>query len=1021
MKITEYCVRRPITVTMIYVAITILGVISLFTIPLEFMPSADFPEVDMDIPYPSSSPTDVQKRITQKLENALSTMPGIEKMTSRSSEAGSHMHLWFKSGSNVDYQVLDVRERIDQIRDDLPDDLDVIWIWKFDSESIPIFILGVYADEWSPDVNDTLDRVLVSDLRRVDGVANAEVWGQEEQRILVEVDRAKLDQYGLSLLQLYQTLLSNNVTLDSGQVMYRSKLYDLRIVGQARGPEEIREFPVTKDIKIGDVADVGFDYESTLVRGRINRQRAAVVMLRKESGANTVNTCVRVQKALAKLIENPKLKDLKISTNVFFDQSIEITNAVNGLRESGYQGAFLAAVVLLLFLHNIRATLIIGISIPTSILITVLIMHLVLNMSFNMISLSGMMLGIGMLVDNSIVAMEAIFTCLQNGMSRRKAAVAGVQEVGIAISVSTTTTLIVFLPLLFTSASESVVIMREFGVVLCLSISASLLVALTLVPLLASLFGVSKSVAEIKTPRWFEIMRGGFIGVLKFALERRSWAMATVVVLLLLTGIPIALIEKEFVPETAMRIVRILVRLDRTRSLEGIDALVDKVESKLWAHKQEWGVESMTAFFNRNFIELNMFLPVYETPKMTRNQVKDLAKEMLRKEANWPGVEYDFENMGFEGSPAGGLSVRVLGENPTILYEVAERMRSRLAQVPGIIEVKPIAQESEREMNIKLDSELASVYGVNPTLAAYEIAYGVRGTNAGWVQNRDRQLSVVMQLREDDRRDVQTLGNYLIRNDQGQKIRVGSFADIGPVPIPKSIQRENRRTRLQIPIEYEGRDLFKLKEKIAAALDGFAMPRGYAWTMGDQFDDVREAFTTLGIAIALAIVLVFIVMVAQFESFFLPFVIMFSMPFGLIGVYWFLYIAGHTLNVLSGAGVLLLAGVVVNNAIVLVDHVNQLRARGLDRHQSLVQATEDRLRPILLTAVTTIVGLIPMAMGASDQGRLIYSPLAVAVLGGMLTSTLLIPLLIPTIYSISDDAVARLRRWWKSVAASGYK
>ncbi len=1020
MKITDYSLKRPVTTVMIYVGLLILGIISILNVPLEFMPKADFPEIDMEIPYPASSPLEVQKRITKKLEDAISTLPGIEKMTSRSSQTGAHMHIWFESGSNVDFEVLEVRERIDQVRDELPDDLDRIWLWKFDSESIPIIIMGVNADKWTPEVNEFVDRTMARDLRRVDGVANVEIWGQQKRRVLVEVDRSRLDKYGVSMVELYRALLANNVTLDSGQVHHRGLKYDVRIVGQAHGPEEIADFPVTENIKVGDVAEVGFDYTSTMFRGRINRRRAAVMLIRKESGANTVETCRRVRRTLDSISKNRKLRELGVETKVFFDQSTEITLAVSGLRKTGIEGAVLAFFVLLIFLRDVRSTAIISIAIPSSIMIAVLVMYLVLDMSFNMISLSGLMLGVGMLVDSSIVAMEAIYSHLQLGRSPPQAAKEGLKEVGAAISVATTTTLIVFLPLLFVSSgSETVIIMREFGTVLCLSIAASLLVALTLIPLLASFLGAKS--AKVQTPGWFAAFRKRYMGMVGAALGHRKKALVMVVGFLFLTVLPFSLTEKEYVPQTAMRVVRTLVWVDRAKTLDEIDEMVDKIESRLWNRREEWGVDSMTAIFNRNFIEINMFLPIYETPKLLRNEVKERARKVLETEANWPGVTYDMENMGFEGAPAGGVNVRVLGENPEKLYRVAEDLREELKGVKGITEIKPLTRKAEREIDISMDRELAAVYGVDPTLAAYEIAYGIRGTRAGWVQYRDRQVDVVMQLREEDRENIPALQNYPLHNEKGQTIRLSSVATISPRPIPRSIHRENRRTRLKIPLEYEGRDLFRLKERITTALEDFPMPRGYKWTMGDRFDKVRTAFVVLLMALGLAVALVFIVMVAQFESFFLPFVIMFSIPFALTGAYWSLYLTGNTLNIISGAGMLLLTGIVVNNAIVLVDHVHNLRKKGYSARESLLQGSRDRFRPILMTAITTMVGLFPMALGANDQGRMIYSPLAIAVLGGLLTSTLLIPVVIPTIYSVSDSAVLRLRKWWAGVTSAARK
>lgn len=1009
MKITQYCLRRPITTVMFFIALMILGIVSMYRLPLEFMPKADFPELDIQIPYPASSPDEVNERIIKPIEEAISTLPGIEKIVSRASINGAFMHVSFKSGSNVDYEVLEIREKIDIIRDELPQDLDFIWIWKYDSESIPIFILGVYAQRYEPEINDLVDQKIARELRKVDGVANVELWGEEQKRVLVEVDREKLNQYGIRLLNVFQAIVTNNLTLDAGQVLHNGKRYDIRVVGQAVGPDEIRNFPITEQVKIGDVAEVRFDYTFGMFRGRIDRQRAYIILVRKESGSNTVQVCRQVRKVLERVLADPALTVHGIKTRVFFDQSQEITKAISGLRASGIQGGILAALVLFLLLRNLASTLIICLAIPTSIVIAIIAMHLGLGMSFNMISLSGLMLGIGMLVDNSIVVMEAIYSKMQEGINGRRAALEGAKEVGLAIAVSTTTTLIVFLPLVFAAASESVVIMREFGIVLCLSISASLFVALTLIPLLAGWLLSSSKAKVMGTPSWFLSFHSFYMKTMQRALKRRRRAVLIFVAFFVLTFIPALLIEREFIPDTALRIVRILVKFERALAIEDIDKVVDSIEAKLWRHKDDWGVETMAAFFNKDFVEINLILPEYD-PKLSRNTVKELVKKYLAKEANYPGVSYDLETMGFEGPVSGGLSVRVLGDDPQVLMEYAERMRERLKTIPELTDVKPIAYESEKELSIYLDRELAKIYDVDITQAGYEIAYGIRGVNAGWVQHQDKQVDIVMQLKEEHRNTLTAVKNYPISNREGKLIPLGSFAKIASNPVPRAIRRENRRTAVRIPIEYSQKDLFTLKKKIASALEGFSLPRGYAWTMSDEFDKVRDAFITLLEAIALAIVLVFIIMVAQFESFFLPFVIMFSMPFAVIGVYWGLFITGNTMNVLSGAGMLLLAGIVVNNAIVLVDHINNLRKKGLDKRESLVKAASDRLRPIMMTGATTLVGLFPMALGANDQGRLIYSPLAIAVLGGIFTSTTLVPILIPVIYSYSDDAVETIKQ-----------
>lgn len=1012
MRIAELSIKRPVTTIMVYVALLILGGISLYRIPLEFMPKADFPIVDIQIPYLASTPDEVFQRIVRPIEEALSTLSGIEKIKSRSSVNGGYLQVMFKTEANIDYEVLEVREKIDIIRDDLPEDLDVIWIWKFDSESIPVFIVGIHAEKYDSEVNDLVDRRIGQEIRRVDGAANVEVLGMEDKRVLVEVDRDRLEQHGVSLIQVFQSLVSNNMVLDAGQVINRGKRYDVRVMGQVSGPKEIRRFRVAHNVKIEDVADVKFDYSSGLMRGRINRERAYLIFARKESGANTVEVCRNIHKVIEGVQDDPDLIKKGIQTVVFFDQSREITRAIGGLRSTGIQGGLLAFIVLFLFLRNARSTLIISIAIPMSIILAILIMHLLLDMSFNMISLSGLMLGIGMLVDNSIVIMEAIYSKIQEGMPAREAAVEGSNEVGVAISVATTTTLIVFLPLIFAAASNSVVIMREFGIVLCLSVGSSLFVALTLVPLLAS--RLLKPGEGLGTPNWFLVFRNKYTGLLGSALDHRGRTFGIFLAFLLLTYLPITLVEREAVPETMMRLVNVHPKIHRTQSLDGVDKIVRAIEDKLWKYREEWDMETLIAFFNRDFVEINIILPEYD-PGMERNEVKRRAEEVLKNEANWPNIDYDLENMGMGGGPSLGLNVRVFGDDPHVLFSVAEKVRSRLLTIPELTNVKPISLADEREIDIHIDRDLALVYNVDVTQAAYEIAYGIRGTNAGWVQHFDRQIDVVLQLQEEDRDTVDRIRNFPMMNKRGDVIPLGSFASISSVPIPRSIGRYNRQTYVGIPIEYENKDLFNLKKKIAGVLGGLKLPRGYYWSLGDEFEEVRDMFRSLLEAIILAIILVFLLMVAQFESFFLPFVIMFSMPFAVIGIYWSLFITGNTLNVLSGAGILLLAGIVVNNAIVLVDHVHNLRKLGMGEKESLVKACEDRIRPIIMTAITTMVGLLPMALGANDQGRMIYSPLAISVLGGLLTSTLLVPMLIPVIYSLSDDVVRKIRGWGRGM------
>jgi len=1029
MKVSEYAIKRGVSTAMIYVLLILLGSVAIPKIPLEFMPQMDAPFIEIHVPYEGASPVEVCEKIGEPIEEAIATLPGIKKMRTRCRQGYAYIGVELGGSAKMDYMVLDVQERIDAIRKDLPTDVRNLFIAKFDTEQFPIILGAVTFPEDRPENNDILDRYLVRPLKTVEGVADVNVEGLEQRRVIVEVDESRLTAYGVSILQVFESMAAANVTLSAGEVDFAEKRHNVRIVGEFRDLQEIRDLPVTSTVKVGDVSDVGLEYEEPFFIGRLNRERAYFMMILKESGANTVETCVTVREKIDELMQHPRLKG--VGFKAWFDQSKEITTALDILTETGVVGALLAFGVLLFFLKNVRTTLIVSIAIPMSVLATIAVMYFI-GLSFNIITLSALIVGVGMLVDNSIVVLEAIDLRHREGLSPVRAAIRGTREVGLAITVATTTTIIVFLPLIFTEQSQASILMKQLGMVLALSIGSSLVVSLTLIPLLASRF-----LTEMPRglPKWYDFVSRAFLAALRFGLNHRLVALGIVILMFIASVQVLAwpigwdkflkergyvgkpLIEKEAVPAALMKVVRISVKFERKPTLEEIDRKMAKLEDIFMEKKEEWDLDTVAALVSPIFTRILLVLPADRSSKYTAFEVQEMANDFLKENVQWPGVILDTQGEG-HGPPGmgGGTSIKVRGPDPDQVFDFAEIIRERLRGVPGLKEIKEIERAGEEELHVMVDRDLARQYGFETSQVSMAVSYAIRGVPVGQYMTSDAPIDIYMQVENAEDKSIAELESMMVQNLRGQFIPLKNIADFKRVPIPETVRRDNRLITVRIPIVPEGKDLGEVAKHVRNRLSDFKLPMGYSWVMGEEFTERNEDLKTLLLAILLAMALVFLVMTAQFESFFLPFVIMFTLPFALIGVVLGLLISGATFNILSGAGCLLLVGIVVNNAIVLVDHIHNLRKQGLSDYDSLLQAASDRFRPIMMTAMTTIVGLLPMALGLNDTGRMMYSPLAIAVLGGLVVSTFLTPFIIPVIYSLSDDLVRWLARIYRILA-----
>jgi len=1013
MRISEWAVRRAVTTTMVYALFVLLGLAAFRRIPLEFMPAMDIPFLEIWITYEGASPVEVCDTIVEPVEEAISTMHGIKRVRSRCRLGRAQIGVEMTGDAKADLMALEMQERIDQIRPELPADLGPVVVFKWDTEQFPVIFASVAFPEKRDENADLMENRIVRELKTVDGVANVQAEGIEHKRVTVEVDQDRLLAYQINVLQVTSALISSNFNLNAGSIEHTGRKYSLRIVGEFQDLDEIRRLPITAHVRLSDVASVRYEYVRPLFFGRMNGKPAYMLIINKEADANTVEVCRRIHRKLDQVLSEPQMEGVQVKP--WFDQSREILTSIHLLTNSGLQGGILAILILFFFLRNLRSTAIISISIPTALIFTLALMYFV-GLSFNIITISAMVLGVGMLVDNSIVILEAILAKHQKGADRITAAIEGAKEVGLAITVSTTTTLIVFLPLVFTEQSQTSILMEQLGLIIGLSIGGSLLVSLTLIPLLASRW------MKLKTqeyPAWYQKFSAFFLRQLRWCLDHRALALAGVMLTFFLAlGLLFSpLIQKEAVPAQMMRIVQISLKYDREVTIDEINEKLQTLEKMFMEKMKEWDIETVAGIVSPSFAHLTLVLPQDRVGTYTADQIREMAKQFLAENVKWPGIRFDLEGMGHggpgEGPPtAGAANIKVRGDEARHVYYFAEEIRERLKKVEGIKEIKEIEKTGQKEIHIEIDRDLAKLYGFDVSQVALSIAYSVRGSAVGQMNTSDRQLDIYFKAEKADDLTLAELAQMNLQNLAGEFIPLKNIAAFRTVDIPEAIRREDRRFSVTISIIHEKKDLGQVRERIAAALKDYRLPRGYTWVMGEEYQEMVDAMWTLGKALMLAMVLVFLIMCAQFESVFLPFVIMFTLPFSLIGVVIGLLVSGSTFNALSGAGCLLLVGIVVNNAIVLVDHVHNLRKQGFSERESLLRAAEDRLRPIMMTAFTTMMGLLPMALGFNDTGHMIYSPLAIAVLGGLFSATYLTPTVIPIVYSLSDDLVRFFKLLW---------
>ncbi len=1009
MNLPSLAVRRPITTAMLLISVLLFGGIALDRLPVAYLPEIDAPFIGVEVPVFDSNPAQVEREITKPVEEILSTLSGVKRMGSRSRADGANVWLEFDWGKDLDIVRMQVSEKMDQIEPELPDQIGEVAIFSFNTADMPVMQGRISAPGVDLSENyELLEARVLNRIRRVPGVARVDLDGVEPREIFIELILDRIKEHGVDVGELIGKVqgASSNVVL--GEVKGGGLRYTARALGNFKSLDELRELEIDeRGLRLADIAEVSYEEPPIRYGRHLNRSDAIALEIFKESTANTVE----VVTAVTAVIENDIGTDpLLQGVNLFVweNQAEQITLAMNGLSRAGLIGALLAVVVLYFFLRRMGSTLIVSMSIPFSIIATCGVLYF-MGKSLNILSMMGLMLGVGMLVDNAIVVLEAIDRKKREEADPKQAALGGAKSVMMAVIASTATSLIVFLPLIVGAKSGLTTWLGEMGVAIALSLVCSLFSSLTLIPLMSSRFLRPGKVKPIKGFVWLEHR---YAGVLGWTLRHKvATFFVLIAVLVVGTVVPFQaeLVETSQFSGTVNE--RLYLNYEFTDFVYKSEAeeIVNKIEDHLEPRMEEFHVASIYSFYASNEAGTTLTL---NRKDLDDKEIKELRGKIRDGLPEIPGVKVSFYEDADQGGGNTYFAVNIFGQDSGVLARLAEETQRRIETIDGIQDVSSSLGKSRKEIQVKIDRDKAAGLGLTARDVADTFSFVLGSFRMPRFNAGDREVETWFALRLQDRSKLEDLRQLEFRNIEGRPVTLGDIATFEVVDKPLVIQRENRKVRVAINATYEGEEWGDVRQEIEGMMETLAMPGGYSWSWNQRMLEQDDENAQMGTNMLLALLLVYLVMASLFESLAQPFSILFSILFAFSGAVWALAATGTPFNLMSQIGLLILMGIVVNNGIVLLDHLNQLRAAGLSTHDAILQAGRDRMRAILMTASTTIVGLLPLAMGGSRVGGLFYYPLAITVMGGLISSAVLTLVLLPYVNVLVEGIAAWLKRIW---------
>jgi len=1060
-------IKRPITTTMLFLGMVVIGLVSLTNLPQELFPSLSFPQITIMTPYEGAAPEEVESLITQILEESAGAISGVKNISSISREGLSLVMVKFDWGMNMDLAALEVREKIDLVKERLPRDCGEPIAIKYNPFEKPVIVLSVTSQESSTefvDLREVCEKQIKDDLEKIKGVAAAVIAGGMRKEILVEVNQSRLRASGLSLLDIGSIIKKSNLNYPAGVIKGAFYEHLIRTIGEFQTLDEIRDLTVLVDtpeteeekrekmlgmqeniqektsrlVRLSDVAKIKHTTKDKESVSRHNGVENVSISIKRQSGANVIEVCDKVKEAVKEINNNPSLG---VKLKLVYDESVYVMNAISGVRDAAIGGGILAFLVLFLFLKNLRFALIVAAAIPISIM-GVFVVMFTMNVSLNMISLGGLALGIGMLVDNSIVVLENIFRRQQEkakgGLETSKedsqslVSQSSAQMRGAIIS-STLTTVFVFFPMIFLKGIAAQ-LFKQLALTVVSSLISSLLVALALIPMCASL-GRRKKLKETaninygeKKPGRLEVL---YHKLLLTALDKKALVAAWVVGIFLVSLFILRFIPQEFLPRLDQRQFTIKVTMEPGTSLEvtnGVSLEIEKVllnqvpeikevNTRVGSDKDnpaEKAVQTLASY------EAEIMTKLYSPRELrkrgirrirsTREIVGDLRKILESERSGGAELEYILQESvlkeAFENKP---IQVEIKGESLYELGTIAEKLKAKIAAIKGVFSVEDDRILSSPETKIYVLKDRASLYSLSTQDIALTAHTAIKGrVFSKFKEDITQPIDIRVRLREADRENLSQVRGLEIRTGfKNVMVPLYQIARIAKGTGPTEIKRVDQRRTVIVNANLFGRGISEVNKELNRAIKELDSPLDYSVSLSGETLRMQESFSGMKFAFLLAVLLIYMIMAAQFESLWQPFIIMFTVPLSLIGVVIALLATGTTLNVVALLGAIMLGGIVVNNGIVLVDYMNKLQGAGLSLKETILKASQERLKPILMTTFTTVLGMLPLALKIGEGAEL-RSPMAVCVIGGLLSSTFLTLLFIPVLYcSVSEFFLKR--------------
>jgi len=1037
MGLPQFCIKKPVTTIMIMSFIILFGVISLMGLPQELFPPITYPQLTVVTIYGNAAPEEIETLITKPVEEAVGTVSGLRRVKSISKEGTSMVMAEFGWSEDMDFASLKLREKIDLIKARLPREAGEPLVMKYNPFERPIMTLSITGKRSSIAVREITRRIIKDELEKVEGVASAGISGGFEREILVSVDQARLNAQRIPIMDVVNAITNANLNYPAGTIKESFYEYLIRTLGEFENVSDIDNIPVKtykeqdeqqneeQEIKkiavppnmvlMKDIADVIDTHKEITSYSRYNGSENISVSIQKQAQTNTLQVVNRIRKTIDFLNEELP-SDIKMT--IIDDQSTFIKESINGVRDAAVQGGILAFIVLFLFLRNAKSSGIVTLSMPISIMFVFVAMYF-FGISLNMMSLGGLALGIGMLVDNAIVVLENITRHRDAGKAPKDAAQDGASEVANAISSSTLTTIAVFFPMVFVVGMAGQ-IFKQLAFTVIFALIASLIVALSLIPLLAARVGKVKMAGmEPDAPTTGYVV--GFEWFLKLFLRKRGIGFLVIIVIFCGSMGLFTKLDKELMPKMDQGQFTIKVNMLAGTRLEVTDRVVSRIEdfilslpdvrdtSVIVGSTRGKGSEDVMQRLGSNEGEIIIRLKP-DRKLETKEVVQIIEKQMDKIELERARIEYLLSESVFSGAVAESspIVVEVKGKKIPVMLEVVKKVEGMLKAVQGIYGVKSDMPEASPETKIIVDKDKAALFQMSVVDLAQTTQVALKGYIASEFKEKGEEVDIRVRLRAEDRDDFEKLARIQLSTPTGIKIPLTSIVKFERGEGPSEIKRSDQERTILVSANIFKRALKDVSGEVVEKLERLNIPEDDAVIkLAGESEDMKESFNSLMGALILSIILVYMIMAAQFESFWQPFIIMFTVPLSLIGVVFALLITKTSLNVIVFLGVIMLGGIVVNNGIVLIDYINLLLGRGMGVYESVIEASKSRLRPILMTAMTTVLGLLPMAL-AFGEGAELRAPLAISVMGGLFVTTFLSLLVIPAIFLATHELRVKL-------------